>query len=184
MGHKPLLSALQFHGLTTQLPHEVWIALGAKAWAPLESPRLRISRYSPSTLIPFRAQTCRSIPHAVGSLFVVRCWMFVVGNLKTLWFRLEKCAVWKQELSVSECYCRKCYCIDKKKWHYIFRIYTKWCLFRKGKPSSVLLLYSVRPISVKKAIALSKDSTTMPTLSIRSNLFSDIAGYLMNFRFR
>jgi predicted transcriptional regulator of viral defense system len=46
-----LLSALQFHGLTTQLPHEVWIALGTKAWAPkLESPRLRIVRFSSATL--------------------------------------------------------------------------------------------------------------------------------------
>ena len=46
-----LLSALQFHGLTTQLPREVWIALGTKAWAPkLDYPRIRISRFSPTTL--------------------------------------------------------------------------------------------------------------------------------------
>lgn len=46
-----LLSALQFHGLTTQLPHEVWIALPARAWAPkLDSPRLRIARFSPVPL--------------------------------------------------------------------------------------------------------------------------------------
>lgn len=30
-----LLSALQFHGLTTQLPHKVWIALGPSAWKPV-----------------------------------------------------------------------------------------------------------------------------------------------------
>lgn len=29
-----LLSALQFHQLTTQLPHEVWIAIDVKAWKP------------------------------------------------------------------------------------------------------------------------------------------------------
>jgi len=29
-----LLSALQFHKLTTQAPFEVWLALGKKAWAP------------------------------------------------------------------------------------------------------------------------------------------------------
>lgn len=47
-----LLSALQFHGLTTQLPHEVWIALAAKSWAPkLDSPRLRILRFSPTSLV-------------------------------------------------------------------------------------------------------------------------------------
>ena len=46
-----LLSALQFHRLTTQLPHEVWIALHSKAWAPkLDSPRLRIARFSAATL--------------------------------------------------------------------------------------------------------------------------------------
>lgn len=29
-----LLSALQFHGLTTQLPYEVWIAIDRKSWKP------------------------------------------------------------------------------------------------------------------------------------------------------
>lgn len=29
-----LLSALSFHGLTTQNPHEVWLALGHKSWSP------------------------------------------------------------------------------------------------------------------------------------------------------
>ena len=42
-----LLSALQLHGLTTQTPHEVWIALPNKAWAPkAKSPKLRIARFS------------------------------------------------------------------------------------------------------------------------------------------
>jgi len=46
-----LVSALQFHEFTTQLAHEVWIALPAKAWAPkFDSLRLRIVRYSPATL--------------------------------------------------------------------------------------------------------------------------------------
>ena len=46
-----LLSALQFHELTTQIPHEVWIALGTKAWTPkLEYPRLRIARFSEASL--------------------------------------------------------------------------------------------------------------------------------------
>ena len=40
-----LLSALRFHGLTTQSPREVWLTLPSKAWAPkLEYPRLRIIR--------------------------------------------------------------------------------------------------------------------------------------------
>src|SRR4051794_1940052 len=42
-----LLSALRFHELTTQAPHEVWIALANKAWTPKVScPRLRIARFS------------------------------------------------------------------------------------------------------------------------------------------
>lgn len=40
-----LLSALQFHGLTTQSPREVWLTLPSKAWAPrARYPRLRIIR--------------------------------------------------------------------------------------------------------------------------------------------
>jgi predicted transcriptional regulator of viral defense system len=33
-----LLSALRFHGLTTQAPPEVWIALGVHAWKPRRTP--------------------------------------------------------------------------------------------------------------------------------------------------
>jgi predicted transcriptional regulator of viral defense system len=42
-----LLSALQFHALTTQAPFEVWMALGEKAWLPrVDYPPLRIVRFS------------------------------------------------------------------------------------------------------------------------------------------
>jgi predicted transcriptional regulator of viral defense system len=42
-----LLSALRFHGLTTQAPHEVWIALPSKAWHPrIKYPKLRVFRFS------------------------------------------------------------------------------------------------------------------------------------------
>ncbi len=42
-----LLTALQIHGLTTQSPHEVWIAIPSKARAPsLNYPPLRIVRFS------------------------------------------------------------------------------------------------------------------------------------------
>lgn len=42
-----LLSALAFHGLTTQLPHAVWVMLGHKARPPkLEWPRLEVVRAS------------------------------------------------------------------------------------------------------------------------------------------
>ena len=42
-----LLTALRFHGLTTQAPAEVWIALPEKARRPrLDYPRLRVARFS------------------------------------------------------------------------------------------------------------------------------------------
>lgn len=42
-----LLSALRFHGLTTQTPFEVWMAIHQKAWAPrADGPPLRIVRMS------------------------------------------------------------------------------------------------------------------------------------------
>jgi predicted transcriptional regulator of viral defense system len=42
-----LLSALRFHKFTTQSPHEVWMAIGNKAWAPrITSPPIRFVRMS------------------------------------------------------------------------------------------------------------------------------------------
>src|SRR3954453_12225176 len=46
-----LLTALAFHGLTTEMPHEVWIAIGLKDRAPaLDRPPLRIVRLSTKPL--------------------------------------------------------------------------------------------------------------------------------------
>ena len=46
-----LLSALQFHGLTTQLPAQVWIALSPRAHHPrLDYPPVRIVRFSGAAL--------------------------------------------------------------------------------------------------------------------------------------
>lgn len=46
-----LLSALQFHGLTTQAPFEVWIALDHKARRPkVGYPPMRIVRFSPAAM--------------------------------------------------------------------------------------------------------------------------------------
>ena len=40
-----LLTALQLHGLTTQSPHEVWVAVGQKARAPkIDYPPLHVTR--------------------------------------------------------------------------------------------------------------------------------------------
>ena len=42
-----LLTALRFHGLTTQAPAEVWVALPEKARKPrIDYPRLRVARFS------------------------------------------------------------------------------------------------------------------------------------------
>ncbi len=46
-----LLTALRLHDLTTQQPHEVWIALPEKARRPaLDYPRLRVARFSGEAL--------------------------------------------------------------------------------------------------------------------------------------
>lgn len=46
-----LVSALAFHGLTDQLPPKVWMAIGAKDWAPLhDGTSIRIVRFTDSLL--------------------------------------------------------------------------------------------------------------------------------------
>ena len=46
-----LLSALRFHGLTTQAPFVVWMAIDPKAWKPsVDQPPLRIVRFSGKAL--------------------------------------------------------------------------------------------------------------------------------------
>lgn len=46
-----LLSALQYHGLTTQSPFQVWLAIGHKARKPnIDTVQIRVVRYSASSL--------------------------------------------------------------------------------------------------------------------------------------
>lgn len=46
-----LLTALQIHGLGTQSPHEVWVAIGNKARVPsIDYPPLRVARFSDEAL--------------------------------------------------------------------------------------------------------------------------------------
>jgi len=46
-----LLSALRFHGLTTQSPYEVWLAIGSKVWRPqVDYPTFRFVRFSARAL--------------------------------------------------------------------------------------------------------------------------------------
>jgi len=46
-----LLSALQFHGLTTQAPFEIWVAIDGKSWLPkIDYPPVKIVRFSGKAL--------------------------------------------------------------------------------------------------------------------------------------
>jgi predicted transcriptional regulator of viral defense system len=46
-----LLSALAFHGMTDEMPHEVWIAVGLKSRAPaIDVPPIRVVRLSAAPL--------------------------------------------------------------------------------------------------------------------------------------
>lgn len=59
-----LLSALRFHGLTTQDPHEVWLAIDYKAHKPvLRSPSIHIVRFSGAALQEgFETQMIEGVP--------------------------------------------------------------------------------------------------------------------------
>ncbi len=60
-----LLSSLRFHGLTTQSPHEVWLAMPEKAWFPKSTNlALRIMRFSGKAL------TSGIIEHSVEGVTV------------------------------------------------------------------------------------------------------------------
>jgi predicted transcriptional regulator of viral defense system len=64
-----LLSALSFHGLTTQNPHEVWLALDHKAWRPRsENVGLRVLRFSgPALSEGVESHTVEGVPLRVYS---------------------------------------------------------------------------------------------------------------------
>jgi predicted transcriptional regulator of viral defense system len=64
-----LLTALQFHGLTTQLPHEVWVAFPNKAWVPqLTYPQLRVLRFSGVALTSMiQTHTLETVPVRIYS---------------------------------------------------------------------------------------------------------------------
>lgn len=46
-----MVSALAYHGLTDQMPRQVWVAIGRKAWTPtLTYPPIRVIRFTPDYL--------------------------------------------------------------------------------------------------------------------------------------
>jgi len=64
-----LLSALQFHGLTTQAPFEIWLAIGEKDRRPtVDYPPLRIVRFSGDALrFGVQETTIQNVPVYVYS---------------------------------------------------------------------------------------------------------------------
>ncbi len=75
-----LLSALRFHELTSQSPHEIWIALDRKAHTPkLESPELRIVRFGSASLAEgFEIQVLEGVPVRITSIekTIVDCFKY------------------------------------------------------------------------------------------------------------
>ena len=54
-----LASALRFHGLTNEMPHQVWIFISRKAWKPkVDYPALQIFRCEPECLRDDTIQPC------------------------------------------------------------------------------------------------------------------------------
>ncbi len=46
-----MVSALAYHGLTDQMPRQVWVAIGHKAWTPtLTYPPIRVIKFTPDYL--------------------------------------------------------------------------------------------------------------------------------------
>jgi predicted transcriptional regulator of viral defense system len=111
-----LVSALRLHGLTTQLPHEVWLAIERKARKPtVDYPPLRIVRFSGDALksgveerkiegVPVRvydpAKTvadCFKYRHKIGldvALEALRdCWRNKKATMDQLWAAAKVCRV-------------------------------------------------------------------------------------------
>jgi predicted transcriptional regulator of viral defense system len=111
-----LLSALQFHELTTQAPFEVWLAIGEKARLPkMDYPSMRVVRFSGQAL-EFGAKEHRiegvvvkvyDPPKTVADCFKYRnkigldvalealrdCWKKRRATMDELWASAEVCRV-------------------------------------------------------------------------------------------
>lgn len=111
-----LLSALQFHKLTTQSPHEIWVALPNKAWTPkAKDIPLHIVRYSDKSFregvkthsihgVPVKVY---NIPKTVADCFKYRnkvgldvaiealqeCWRAKKCTMDELWKYAKVCRV-------------------------------------------------------------------------------------------
>lgn len=111
-----LLSALSYHELTTQNPHQVWLAVDRKGWLPeLDLPYVRIVRFSGAALeygieeheiegVPVRiyspaktAADCFKYRNKIGAdvaLEALRdCWRQRKATMHQLWEAAEACRV-------------------------------------------------------------------------------------------
>jgi predicted transcriptional regulator of viral defense system len=74
-----LLTALRLHGLTTQSPHEVWVAVGLKARPPrIEYPPLHVVRMSEPgfDIVQVRVEGAVHIPVTSVAKTVADCFKF------------------------------------------------------------------------------------------------------------
>jgi len=75
-----LLSALQYHGLTTQIPHKVWMLLASKDWAPKNPPvAIKVVRASGEALttgIEGHAVERLPVPITVPAKTVADCFKY------------------------------------------------------------------------------------------------------------
>jgi len=75
-----LISALQYHGLTTQLPSQVWIAIDRTAWKPAVSyPPIRIVRFGDRSMnTGVETHTIDGVPVRITSVAktVVDCFRY------------------------------------------------------------------------------------------------------------
>lgn len=64
-----LLTALRFHELGTQAPHEIWVAIDRKAWKPVvDWPPLRVVRFSGEALtFGVETHTLEGVPVKITS---------------------------------------------------------------------------------------------------------------------
>ena len=113
-----LISALEFHGLTTQMPYQVWLAIDTKAHKPrIEHPPIRIVRFSRTALefatkvhrikgVPVRITTaartvadCFKYRNKVGIDVAIEALKEYVrgskGKMDELWESVEFCRVAK-----------------------------------------------------------------------------------------
>ncbi|MGV0954485.1 MAG: type IV toxin-antitoxin system AbiEi family antitoxin domain-containing protein [Fluviibacter sp.] len=109
-----LLSALAVHGLTTQTPHEVWVAVGSKDRAPkMDYPPLRIVRFGGETLSEgSEVKLIEEIPVQITNLPKTIADCFKFRNKIGLDVALEalKEAWWEKRVSIDDLwrYARLC----------------------------------------------------------------------------